>query len=91
MKVTYINQTCGACPSQWEGNLEDGRMFYARYRWGCLSIELSKEKTNNVMMAMGEDGNLIYNERLGDEFDGVFDQSELIGIMRSKGFTFKQS
>lgn len=27
-----IRQTCGACPSQWEGVLEDGRFVYIRFR-----------------------------------------------------------
>ena len=89
MEVVKIKQTCLACPSQWEGSLEDGRMFYARYRWGCLSIEVSKKPTINVYMAMGEDGDLIYNEELGDEYDGVLGQSELVSIMEASGFFFK--
>lgn len=36
--IEHLTQTCGACPSQWEGELEDGRMLYIRYRWGYLSI-----------------------------------------------------
>ncbi len=88
MIVDSITQTCGACPSQWEGHLKDGRMFYARYRWGCLSIEVSKEPTNDVYMAMGEDGDLIYNEQLGGEYDGVLGQAELIEKMKESGFIF---
>lgn len=88
MIVDSITQTCVACPSQWEGKLKDGRMFYARYRWGRLSIEVSKEPTNNVYMAMGEDGELIYNEGLGDEYDGVLGQAELIDKMKDSGFIF---
>ena len=88
MEVTEIIQTCGACPSQWEGSLKDGRMFYARYRWGVLTIELSKQPTNDVYMAMGEDGNLIYNEQLGDGLDGVLGQAELVEKMEECGFIF---
>jgi len=88
MKVNEIIQKCSACPSQWEIELSDGRMAYARYRWGGLTIEVSKEKTNDIYMAMGEDGNLVYNERLGDEYDGVLGQDELIEQMKLCGFVF---
>jgi len=91
MKVKNIKQTCVACPSQWEGNLIDGRMFYARYRWGALSIELSKEPTNDVYKAMGKDGNLIYSEQLGGRYDGSMEQAELIKIMEGCGFIFNSS
>jgi len=78
MIVKNITQTCGACPSQWEGNLKDGRMFYARYRRGCLSIEISKEPTNDVYMAIGRDGDLVYNKCIGNRYDSVLCQSELV-------------
>ena len=31
-KVKFFSRTCLACPSQWEGVLEDGRFLYIRYR-----------------------------------------------------------
>ncbi len=48
MKVDSIVQTCPACPSQWEGTLDDGRMIYIRYRWGRLSVRVSPEPTNDI-------------------------------------------
>lgn len=33
-KVVALKKTSIACPSQWEGTLEDGRAVYARYRHG---------------------------------------------------------
>lgn len=36
IKVTKLIRTCSACPSQWEGETEDGRYLYIRYRWGRL-------------------------------------------------------
>lgn len=36
-EVRTLKKTCAACPSQWEGTMEDGRSFYARYRWGRLT------------------------------------------------------
>lgn len=32
VKVIEYSKTCDARPTQWEGLLEDGRVFYARYR-----------------------------------------------------------
>jgi hypothetical protein len=38
LKVVALKKTSLACPSQWEGVLEDGRVIYVRYRWGELSV-----------------------------------------------------
>ncbi|PCI28141.1 hypothetical protein COB55_04495 [Candidatus Wolfebacteria bacterium] len=86
MEVIDITQTCGACPSQWEGKLKDGRMFYARYRWGFLSIEISKQPTDDIRMAMEEQ---VYGEQLGDGFDGVLSENTLKEKMIESGFTFE--
>jgi hypothetical protein len=36
--VIRITKTCQAAPTQWEGILSDGRVFYVRYRHGRLSL-----------------------------------------------------
>lgn len=41
MKVAELTQTCSACPSQWEGRLEDGSAIYIRYRWGRLGVAVA--------------------------------------------------
>lgn len=38
MKLKCIEQTCDACPSQWEARDIDDRPVYIRYRWGTLEI-----------------------------------------------------
>lgn len=44
-----IIRTCCACPSQWEGKLDDGeRMFYARYRHGRFYLEFSNKPCSDV-------------------------------------------
>lgn len=48
MKASTLLMTCEVCPSQWEGKLDDGRMFYIRYRWGSLSVRVSRSITNDV-------------------------------------------
>ena len=41
MKVSELTMTCGECPTQWEGQLEDGRAIYIRYRWGELGVAVA--------------------------------------------------
>lgn len=36
-RLRTLRITCSACPTQWEGSTEDGKQFYARYRWGRLT------------------------------------------------------
>jgi len=42
VRVKSLERTCIACPSQWEGKTEDGRVIYIRYRHGYFSIGLGK-------------------------------------------------
>jgi hypothetical protein len=37
-KLVALKRTTWACPTQWEGELEDGRTLYARCRHGELSV-----------------------------------------------------
>ena len=75
MKIKTIEQTCYACPSQWEITLEDGRMIYARYRFGYLSVRISPEITEDIYDAVK--GKEIYGKQLGDDLDGIISAKEL--------------
>lgn len=86
MKVKTIAKTCSACPSQWEGHLEDGRMFYARYRWGRLTVAVSDEPTDDVFVAV--DGELAVDVMLGDPYDGSLGYADLHSQMVLAGFSF---
>lgn len=87
MNVNILNQTCTACPSQWDGWLTDNRMIYCRYRWGILSINISKTPTDDYCDPNTE-WESFYSERIGDEYDGIMSQEELITRMKSLGFVF---
>jgi len=76
MKVTYLERTCTACPSQWEGTLEDGRMIYIRYRHGVLQISVSKEPTNDVMDAVG--GEMVFVKDIAIENDGYMSDRSML-------------
>ena len=45
-------QTCRAAPSQWEGELHDGRMFYVRVRHGRLEVRVSPRPSADVTDAV---------------------------------------
>ncbi len=75
MKIKTIVETCYACPSQWDIKLEDGRMIYARYRYGYLSIRISSDITEDIYDAVS--GNEIYGKQLGDNLDGIISEKEL--------------
>jgi hypothetical protein len=63
IKLDWLNRTCYACPSQWEGETSEGLRFYARYRWGWLSVQVGKET--------------ILGKALGDNLDGLMEEREL--------------
>jgi hypothetical protein len=71
INVTKIIETCGGCPSQWNGRTDDGQYLYVRYRWGFLRVALGL----SVMVEL--DGDDIYGEQIGDGLDGVMDFGEL--------------
>lgn len=74
-RVVDVRQTCWACPAQWEGTLDDGRMFYVRYRWGYLSVRVSPAPTTDIDDAVA--GEEIFGDSLGGEFDGSMEEHDL--------------
>lgn len=74
-KVIALKRTCLACPSQWEGTLEDGRAVYARYRHGELSIGVGDDIDEAVRNARSDVA--VYAEEIGEGLDGFMDFEEL--------------
>ena len=37
-----LRQTCSACPAQWEGTADDGRIIYVRFRHGSFTAGIGK-------------------------------------------------
>lgn len=64
--VTSLRRTSIACPSQWEGTLDDGRVLYARFRHGDLSVGLG-EGIEEAVTNRGPDKALL-REDVGDGF-----------------------
>ena len=63
LKVSRITQTCSACPSQWEGEGENGEYIYIRYRWGGLSLDVNRE--------------CVYFIQHGDDLAGYLEADEM--------------
>lgn len=83
MKVTELTRTCVACPSQWEGRLDDGRWVYVRYRFGMLRVGVGATVDAAVDATMGfagtkNPGESLVAERVGDEYDGTLRDRELV-------------
>ena len=88
LKVVSLVKTCEFFPAQWEGHLEDGRMFYIRYRWGNFNVYLSKEASDKVLDSI--QGDLIISlDEYGDPFDGEMDDDEMKSLVCQK-FNFLQ-
>ena len=72
--VKAVVLTCSACPSQWDGVLDDGRSIYVRYRWGGLSIRVASEVGPEGDAVGGKE---IFSGNFGDGLDGVMSYEEL--------------
>ena len=66
MKIKSIDQTCGACPSQWEGYMEDGTYIFIHYRYGYLRVDIDGQKT--------------FDLTIGDELGGVMNTDEMLAL-----------
>lgn len=74
-KVAALTNTCIACPAQWEGNLEDGRTVYVRYRYGGLSVGIGKDIDEAIRNGMSDQA--LYANDVGDGLDGFMDFEEM--------------
>jgi len=74
-RVVALKRTCIACPSQWQGTLEDGRVMYARYRGGALSVGVGDDI--DAAVRNGWTDETLYSNYIGDGFDGYMDFEEL--------------
>jgi hypothetical protein len=74
-KVVALKKTSLACPSQWEGALEDGRIIYARYRHGELSVGVGDDIEEAVRNGMSDQA--LYMSHIGDGLDGFMNFDEL--------------
>lgn len=73
--MVALKKTSLACPSQWEGELEDGRMLYARYRHGEMSVGVGNDIEEAVRNGMSDQA--LHTSHIGDWLDGFMNFDEL--------------
>lgn len=61
--IKELQQTCGACPTQYSGTTIDGKQVYIRFRYGILRIEIN--------------GNTVFRAGISDGLDGVISLDEI--------------
>ena len=67
IRLATITQTCGACPTQYEGATEDGRLMYSRFRHNVLSVRIyPKDDADNRW----DDRYVVLHMRLNQAADG---------------------
>jgi len=84
MKFTLKNliNTCTLCPSQWEGELDDGRLIYIRYRWGYLRVELGLHNITHIDKEFLDNAHTIFVWESEDDFDGIMSLERLVYLTR---------
>jgi hypothetical protein len=80
INVTELTQTCGACPTQWEGRTADDHYIYVRFRWGALRIGIGATDAAAVDNAMGNQP--AFFRQLGGSLDGFLDYDTLCIVTR---------
>jgi hypothetical protein len=54
-RIVDLERTTWACPTQWEGKLEDGRTLYARCRHGELSVGVGADRDEAIDNGISKD------------------------------------
>ena len=75
--VVELEQTCRACPAQWEGRTADGRHVYVRYRFGWLQVGVGATLEDAI-----DDETITL--KLGDGMDGFLTYSQLIAATQDQ-------
>jgi len=74
--VKSCRKTCGSCPTQWEGDLHDGRRFYFRYRHGVARLGVGVDDAEAIEDSRGT--YLTYRE---DPYDGQVTDEQFRALM----------
>jgi hypothetical protein len=69
-----MEQTCGACPSQWEGELDDGTFIYVRYRWGNFSVGIAETLDEAISTHT-------FSCKIGGEYSGFLTNNEMYQLL----------
>lgn len=68
-KVASLTNLSTSCPSQWKGQLDDGRDLYIRYRYGTLTASVESE--------------IVASIEYGDPLSGVLSTDEMESLLEN--------
>ena len=71
-------QTCIACPSQWEFETDDGEHVYIRYRGGSFAARIGPDKDSAV------GGELLVFGDVGDGLDGYMEVEQMEELLKER-------
>lgn len=85
IKIAKYEQTCIACPTQFDCLTDDGQYVYIRYRCGWLRAGIAAdEKTFWDNWGKIERPYNIFNQEIGDDLDGLISFEEMTKILKDK-------
>lgn len=76
IKVIELEQTCFACPSQWDGKTNDKKHVYIRYRFGCLSVDVDNKQVHSISFGNSLSG-VLDTEEMQKQTESLIDWSEV--------------
>jgi len=83
MNVLDLYKTCNACPSQWEGQLENGHYIYIRYRWGSFRVGIGETLSDAI-------DNMYFQISIGGPFDGVMSSEDMLCKLEQIGLNVEK-
>lgn len=78
-KVKSIANLGTVCPTQWQGLLKGNIPFFVRYRFGNLTVYVSRQEVSPRFKGCFsfDLANLVFNEQVGDDMDGCMNLNQL--------------
>lgn len=90
--IATFEEVMSGAPMEWEGTLEDGTHFYARYRDGRFRVGFGDSNISAVGRAVTGLG---YEKRIGPPLHGTLTWAEALphfnqALLKREGFTVRQ-
>lgn len=73
LQLVILKKTCYACPSQWEGVLNNGQSIYIRYRYGTLWVGIGED----IDEAVTNSHNNCEIMKPNNPYDGVINDEQM--------------
>lgn len=74
IKVKKLIRTIGCCPTQLEGETEDGKFIYIHYRYGTIEVYVSPNEDDFI-------DHLVFRKVIGDHYDGYLTERRLREVL----------